>query len=195
MNPELCAVCVAAAFSVTLLADARRRRWRQRQQTGGRVRSAASSDHGQLVCFTQAIAFETEGGLLLPPADVHRGVAFLLHSSDDGLRPHCWVWEEDGGVVGMVSTSPEWSDWWGCEYWWVLTIYVAPAYRRRGIARALLAEVVAAAARDNVQTVNLRVERDNSAAQALYRDVGFAVDDSHLVMACGRTPSGKKVGT
>ena len=42
--------------------------------------------------------------------------------------------------------------------------------------------------------VNLRVEKDNATAQALYASVGFAADPSHLVMAYGRTPSGEAVG-
>ena len=34
----------------------------------------------------------------------------------------------------------------------------------------------------------------NASAQALYRSVGFEIDDSHFVMSCGRTPSGASVG-
>ena len=112
---------------------------------------------------------------------------------------------------------------WGVEYWWVISVYVAPAHRRKGLATRLLKAVLAEAASRGAQTVNLRVERANTAAQvytaplssslksspiaashrspaaaflgpqALYRRAGFAVDDSHLVMAHGRTPSGELI--
>jgi hypothetical protein len=45
-----------------------------------------------------------------------------------------------------------------------------------------------------VQTVNLRVERENEGAQKFYASVGFAVDDSHLVMSRGRKPDGGAIG-
>ena len=80
------------------------------------------------------------------------------------------------------------------RYWWIIAVYVAPGARRRGVARALLGAVRAAACRARVRTVTLRVERENMSAQALYRSAGFAVDDSHLVMAYGQTPAGAAVG-
>ena len=105
----------------------------------------------------------------------------------------------------------------------MISVYVAPAHRRKGLATRLLKAVLAEAASRGAQTVNLRVERANTAAQvytaplssslksspiaashrspaaaflgpqALYRRAGFAVDDSHLVMAHGRTPSGELI--
>ena len=167
---------------------------RQRRPAGKRgLRAACRTDVDAVVAINKAIALETEG-CELPDAGARRGAEFMLDDAVAGLRPRCWVWEECGRVVGMICISPEWSDWWGCEYWWIPTIYVEPAHRRKGIATALLGAVKEAADRERVQTVNLRVERDNATAQALYRRVGFAVDDSHLVMAYGRTPSGAAVG-
>jgi ribosomal protein S18 acetylase RimI-like enzyme len=124
---------------------------------------------------------------------VDRGVAFVL--SGKGLASKYWVATDAlNEVIGMVGVSPEWSDWWGVEYWWIIAVYVTPSSRRKGIAAKMLRGVLAAAKARGVQTVNLRVEKDNTAAQALYRSVGFAVDPSHLVMACGRTPAGDFVG-
>ena len=75
------------------------------------------------------------------------------------------------------------------------SIFVDRNYRRTGVGSALLKGVLVSADQAGVQTVNLRVERENQSAQRLYRNVGFAIDDSHLVMSCGRTPSGAVVGT
>ena len=77
---------------------------------------------------------------------------------------------------------------------WLASIFVDPDYRGIGVGTALLRAILVSADQSGVQTVNLRVERDNDKAQRLYQRVGFAVDDSHLVMACGRTPSGSPVG-
>ena len=56
-------------------------------------------------------------------------------------------------------------------YGWITTIGVIPAYRRHGIARALLA-----ASEDSLRPRRLRlcVRRSNTAAQALYLQVGYS---------------------
>jgi ribosomal protein S18 acetylase RimI-like enzyme len=59
-------------------------------------------------------------------------------------------------------------------------LYVAPAYRRRGIARALLREVTALAQALGAEEVWLLTNPANLAAQALYRAEGFAADDLAL---------------
>lgn len=52
--------------------------------------------------------------------------------------------------------------------------FVAPAWRRRGTARALLGALLAAAAME-VEQLTLSVVQDNAAALALYRECGFQV--------------------
>ncbi len=55
----------------------------------------------------------------------------------------------------------------------VLSFGVAPAYRRRGGGRALLALAMAEAARRGAQRMFLEVAEDNVAARALYDSAGF----------------------
>ncbi len=57
----------------------------------------------------------------------------------------------------------------------VLSLGVAPGWRRRGVGRALLAEVLRRAAKGTARAVYLEVGEDNEAAQALYRASGFEV--------------------
>ncbi|MEW9571704.1 N-acetyltransferase family protein [Rhodanobacter sp. Si-c] len=53
-------------------------------------------------------------------------------------------------------------------------MYVAPAYRRRGLGAALLrAVIVHARSIDGVRQLGLGVNATNAAAQALYRSAGF----------------------
>jgi ribosomal-protein-alanine N-acetyltransferase len=52
-------------------------------------------------------------------------------------------------------------------------IAVHPNYRRRGIARALLSEVIGDAQQHSLARVMLEVRRSNIPAQTLYRRLGF----------------------
>ncbi len=56
----------------------------------------------------------------------------------------------------------------------ILTIGVLPGYRRRGLARELITAVAARAFADGAEALFLEVDRQNQAAAALYRSVGFA---------------------
>lgn len=55
-------------------------------------------------------------------------------------------------------------------------MYVGPAYRRRGVARALMTRAIAYATDTlQVRSINLGVNTRNAGAIALYRDLGFEV--------------------
>lgn len=55
----------------------------------------------------------------------------------------------------------------------IQTIAVAPAHRRRGIARAMLLRLLEEARRRRASDVFLEVRADNPGAQALYESLGF----------------------
>lgn len=56
----------------------------------------------------------------------------------------------------------------------ILTVAVAPPYRRRGIARALMERMLADAAAQGGAVMYLDVRASNEAARALYEALGFA---------------------
>jgi ribosomal-protein-alanine N-acetyltransferase len=56
----------------------------------------------------------------------------------------------------------------------ILTLAVTPALRRRGVARALLRQAMAASLAGGAAAVFLEVATDNPGAQALYQTNGFA---------------------
>ncbi|BCJ44454.1 N-acetyltransferase [Actinoplanes ianthinogenes] len=58
-------------------------------------------------------------------------------------------------------------------FWFVRDLFVSPAERRGGTARALLDDVVTAARATGALRVSLQTEPDNLAALALYRAAGF----------------------
>ena len=161
------------------------------------VRPGRRDDLEQLVALTCDLAEETEHGLQLDRAKVTAGVEAGLPAASPaggGLQPRYWVAERDGRLVGFVSVSPEWSDWWACAYWWIMSVFVQSSERRTGVASALFSAMYEDAERDGVQTINLRVERANQHAQSFYAKLGFLVDESHLVMARGRRPDGSVIG-
>jgi [ribosomal protein S18]-alanine N-acetyltransferase len=55
----------------------------------------------------------------------------------------------------------------------ILTLGVAPAWRRRGVARLLLQDLIVRARAGGVQRLLLEVAADNTAALALYISFGF----------------------
>lgn len=94
------------------------------------------------------------GPLFLPSAAFSRG----------------FVWEEAGRVVGNASLLPVE----GHPRRWVLAnVAVHPSYRRRGIARRLVAACVEWARERGAREVVLQVKAANAGAQALYASLGF----------------------
>lgn len=81
-----------------------------------------------------------------------------------------FVWIEDGAVVGNVTLQM--ADTVGAR-WRISNVAVAPTYRRRGIARALMQESLVEVARRGGTWALLQVRTDNPGARRLYQDMGF----------------------
>lgn len=84
-------------------------------------------------------------------------------------------------VVGTAAAGRLWLDE-DAESIHVLDIVVAKSYRRRGIARSALGDVIDRAGRSG-RAVRLSVWHANDAALALYRSLGFRIRDD----GCGYT--------
>ena len=81
----------------------------------------------------------------------------------------CWlVAEEDGVVAGYVGSQTviDESD--------MMNIAVHPDHRRKGIAEALVMELVKALKKRESQCLTLEVRASNEPAKALYEKLGFA---------------------
>ena len=80
----------------------------------------------------------------------------------------CWlVAEEDGKVTGYVGsqTVMDESD--------MMNVAVHPDHRRKGIAEALVAELVEALKKRESRCLTLEVRASNEPAKALYEKLGF----------------------
>jgi ribosomal protein S18 acetylase RimI-like enzyme len=134
------------------------------------IRRATPADAPVVVEFNRLLAEESEGKILdltvLRPgvqaalADEHKALYFLV--------------EEDGVVLGQTMLTFEWSDWRNGWIWWIQSVYVQRAARRRGVFRALYEHILQTARREpSVVALRLYVEEENVAAQQTYERLGM----------------------
>lgn len=151
-----------------------------------RIRPAEPADVELLAPWAEAMAWETEHKRL--DADtVRAGVAAGLA---DAAKARYFVAMEDAPVagretlgvpVGTLMLTGEWSDWRNGHWWWIQSVYVPPAHRRRGVFAALYRHVEAQArATPGVVGLRLYVERANAAAQHTYAALGM-VDAGYAI--------------
>lgn len=144
---------------------------------GVRVRPAVATDAAAIVDFNHAMARETEGREL-DRATLARGVERAL---PDPARGRYFVAELDGQVAGCLLVTTEWSDWRDGWYWWIQSVYVAPAARGRGTYAALHNHVrTAARAAGDVVGLRLYADLHNERAQRTYRRLGMVETDYRL---------------
>jgi ribosomal-protein-alanine N-acetyltransferase len=84
-------------------------------------------------------------------------------------HPHSWFWvaEKEGSIVGYLC------GWFVADEGEILKIAVHPAYRRCGLGKFLLDEIIAVACQREVQTLHLEVRVSNTEAMTLYKLCGF----------------------
>ncbi len=89
----------------------------------------------------------------------------------EARKPHCRIW---------IATSCEGGPpeayvlcWWVADELQVVDLATAPHARRRGLARALLGELIAFAKDSGIQALWLEVRSDNAPAIALYEACNF----------------------
>src|SRR5436305_11877012 len=134
------------------------------------IRSAGPHDAAIITAYNAAMALETEHKHLEPPtlrAGVERAIAL-------GDAARYFLAEIDGRVVGQLMITFEWSDWRNGMFWWIQSVYVHPDFRSRGIFKQLYRHVETLARQANACGLRLYVERQNSAAQEVYRRLVMA---------------------
>jgi GNAT superfamily N-acetyltransferase len=133
------------------------------------VRPAVLSDVDVLVKFNAALALETEGRRL----DLERlrqGALAVFEAPARGRYLIAEVPSEPVSVVvGQLLVTFEWSDWRNATFWWLQSVYVDPAWRRRGVFRRMHEAILGMArAQGDVCGIRLYVEESNTVAQAVY---------------------------
>jgi ribosomal protein S18 acetylase RimI-like enzyme len=137
------------------------------------IRAATEADHDALRDLWTAFDEETDGP------------AFLRETWDDAwndLEQHvaaglAFIAEDDGNATGFVfaTVPPETPD-----LGHVTDLYVAPAARRRGVARSLMAQIASVLRERGVGHIGLDVRVDNAGARAFYDELGFVEEERFL---------------
>ena len=132
------------------------------------IRRATPADRPSLHALLTAQMVEHR--LPAEPERIDRGLDAAFHS---GSPAWLVIAERDGAAVGVFLANRIVSVEKGGETLWVEELYVTPAARRSGVARALLAHVVAEARACGLHALDLEVVPAQHGAFALYRALGF----------------------
>jgi len=134
------------------------------------VRAARREDVPLMVRWQLAMALETEDKPL-DEAVLARGIQ---RAFDDARKGRYFIAEVDGRPAGTLMLTWEWSDWRDGWWWWIQSVFVDEAFRRRGVYRALYAHVLELAQADpEVRGIRLYVEQENSSARRTYEFLGM----------------------
>lgn len=133
------------------------------------VRPATRDDLDFVVSGNLALALETED-LHLDEGVLRDGVRAVL---DERVPGQYWIAEVDGSPAGQLLLTFEWSDWRNAMIWWVQSVYVSLAARRRGVFRALYDHVRREAGSAGACGLRLYVDSRNAPAQRVYSALGM----------------------
>ena len=114
--------------------------------------------------------FHDESGYALDRAWANASFAQLLRDDSKGAA---WIAHVGAEAAGHVVLSLRHSMEFGSALGVIDDLFVRPQFRRRGIASALLAELLTACRSLNVAAVQVEVAPDNAAAAALYANLGL----------------------
>lgn len=150
------------------------------KQTYLTITDAALADATTIVGFQLDMALESEG-LTLARDRVEKGVNATLR---DGNKGRYIVAKDSGKVVGSLMLTREWSDWNAEWYWWIQSVYVVPAYRKKGVFSQMYGRVMELARLEHVRQVRLYVDKDNRTAQKTYGSLGMCESHYRLYEQC-----------
>lgn len=140
-----------------------------------RVRPAEAADFEHL-----STLFDLYRQFYRQPADLGLARDFLaarLQRNESTVL----VADADGaGVIGFCQLYPSFCSVAGGPILVLYDLFVAPAQRRRGAARALLEAAAAHARLAGAVRMDLATAKTNAAAQALYESLGWTRDDAFL---------------
>ncbi len=137
------------------------------------VREATLKDLPRIIDFQLGMALETENKTL-DVSILTEGVNKLFKDPSKGKY---YVAEKQGGVVGCLMTTFEWSDWRDGNVLWIQSVYIAEEFRGKGIFRKLFEHIQSMVHNDpNLKGMRLYVDKTNKAAQQVYEKLGMNGD-------------------
>jgi ribosomal protein S18 acetylase RimI-like enzyme len=115
------------------------------------------------------------------PTDLGKAGAYLEARLAAGDSVVLVAADESQQLLGFTQLYPTWCSLLAAPVYMLYDLYVAPAARRRGVARALLEAAAERARLDGKLRMTLSTARTNAGAQALYESLGWRRDDEFYV--------------
>jgi ribosomal protein S18 acetylase RimI-like enzyme len=141
------------------------------------IRKGRLSDLERIVELQLLMAQETEG-IELDRDVVSRGVQGVFQEQARGTY---WVAEEKDELLGVLLVIPEWSDWRNGTVLWVLSLYVIPQARRRGVFKKLYLNLKKQVEQSpELMGLRLYVDKTNKPAQEVYERLGMSKEHYEL---------------
>ena len=138
------------------------------------VRIAGSSDIDQL-----ADLFDQYRQFYACPPDLGAAKSWIAENFERG-RSTIFVAGDGHQLIGFTQLYPALCSVDLVEYFVLYDLFVAPSARRQGIARALMNAASEWATAQGAARLDLETARDNYPGQALYRDLGYELDEVFL---------------
>ena len=135
------------------------------------IREAQKMDAERIVEMSHAVGAH-EG----MPASKLDKANFLAFGFGPDRVFDCYVAECEGRLVGHTCTTRGFDFQEGCPVLWIADLYVEPHYRRRGIARSLIAVLAKQAPRSGSSFVQWMIAPDNKLAKDFYLSIGARID-------------------
>ncbi len=134
------------------------------------IRKATKEDAPVIAGFQMDMALETEN-LRLDPQTVSLGVAQVFANENLG----CYYVAENGNeIAGSLLITYEWSDWRNGMVLWIQSVYIKPAFRKKGIYKKLYQHIKEQVSHDpKLRGIRLYVDETNHTAREVYKKLGM----------------------
>ena len=113
------------------------------------------------------------------PPDLGAAKNWLAENLERG-RSTLFAADNDSQLLGFTQLYPALCSVDLVDYFVLYDLYVIEAARRQGIARALMNTASEWAKAQGADRLDLETARDNAPGQALYRDLGYELDEVFL---------------
>ena len=134
------------------------------------VRKATASDIPALTANIMAMAQESEGRKL-DLATLSAGIRRVFEEPALGTY---WIANSaTGEVIASCLMTVEWSDWNNAPYVWFQSVYIAPAWRGKGVFAEMMKTIEADARQSGACELRLYVETNNARAIRAYEKCDF----------------------
>ena len=124
------------------------------------------------------------------PADLDAATNWIQHNME-AQRSVIFTADTGSELLGFVQLYPALCSVDLVEYYVLYDLYVLKHARRQGVARTLMNAASQWAREQGAARLDLETARDNTAGQALYRSLGYTLDEVFLKFSLDlTTPSG-----